>query len=453
MTARILVVDDVAANAAFLEARLRSDYYDVLLAASGREALDIVADGLVDLVLLDVMMPGMDGFEVCERLKGDPDTAQIPVVMVTTLGRPSDRARGLRAGADDFLTKPVNDLQLMARVRSLLRLKMMTDELRVRAEVAEDLALETDDAERHQKGMVLLVGTDPALARSLPDMLREIADVTVSDEPMPAPGEAANPYELVIINSDLSGEDPLRLCARLRSSQHTRFTPLLLIVGPGEEDLVSRALELGVNDYILRPTEPNELIARCKTQLRRKRYNDRLRSGMRRTAELAVTDPLTGLHNRRYLEARMKRLMERSIAAKQPLSVILADIDRFKRINDAHGHAIGDTVIRECADRLRGGVRSTDLVCRVGGDEFVIVLPDAEAATARDMAERLRKRIAASCFDVGTGVSPLRVTMSVGVSAGFAAGEQPDRLLARADQALYEAKNEGRNRVAVKTVP
>jgi two-component system cell cycle response regulator len=139
MTARILVVDDIPANVKLLEARLLAEYFDVMTAADGYTALAICERNQVDLILLDIMMPGIDGFEVCERLKASQKTAHIPVVMVTALVQPADRVRGLKAGADDFLTKPVNDLQLISRVKSLLRLKTLSDELRIRADTAHTM--------------------------------------------------------------------------------------------------------------------------------------------------------------------------------------------------------------------------------------------------------------------------------------------------------------------------
>src|SRR5437773_7945212 len=142
MSARILVVDDVPANVKLLEARLSAEYFDVMTASNGTEALALARRAECDIVLLDVMMPDMDGFEVCRRLKTDPATHHIPVVMVTALDQPSDRVRGLEAGADDFLTKPVSDIALVARVRSLARLKMVTDELRMRALTSKEIGIQ-----------------------------------------------------------------------------------------------------------------------------------------------------------------------------------------------------------------------------------------------------------------------------------------------------------------------
>ena len=142
MTARILVVDDIPANVKLLEVRLLAEYFEVLTALNGPDAIETCENGKVDVVLLDIMMPDMDGFEVCRRLKSDPATSHIPVVMVTALDQVADRVRGLEAGADDFLTKPVNDLQLMTRVKSLVRLKSLTDELRLRASTTRNIGIE-----------------------------------------------------------------------------------------------------------------------------------------------------------------------------------------------------------------------------------------------------------------------------------------------------------------------
>ncbi|MGE6739268.1 PleD family two-component system response regulator [Allorhizobium pseudoryzae] len=450
MTARILVVDDIPANVKLLEARLLAEYFDVLTADDGYKALDIVANTHVDIILLDIMMPGMDGFEVCERLKADPKTAHIPVVMVTALDQPADRVRGLKAGADDFLTKPVNDLQLVSRVKSLVRLKTLSDELRIRAETARHIGFE--DYLRMDSldapGQVLLVDGRASSQERIIKALKPVADVTAMSDPQAAVFEAAeNPFDLVIINGTLDQYDPLRLCAQLRQLERTRFLPLLLATELGDEDLIVRALDLGVNDYIVRPLDPNELVARTLTQIKRKRYNDRLRSSVRQTIELAVTDGLTGLHNRRYLDNHLKTLFNRAAARGRALSVCITDIDRFKQVNDTYGHDAGDEVLKEFARRIRSTVRGADLACRYGGEEFVVVMPDTDGAAAAMIAERLRDIIERTPFALpGTDVA-LNITASLGIATNVPGVETPEQLLKQADRALYEAKNSGRNRV------
>ncbi|CDZ55915.1 PleD family two-component system response regulator [Neorhizobium galegae] len=451
MTARILVVDDIPANVKLLEARLLAEYFDVLTADDGYKALAICDSTHVDLILLDIMMPGIDGFEVCERLKANPRTAHIPVVMVTALDQPSDRVRGLKAGADDFLTKPVNDLQLISRVKSLVRLKTLSDELRIRADTASNIGLEDmlKGADgREETAQVLLVDGRASSQERIIKALKPVAGVIAMSDPQAALFEAAeSPVDLVIVNANFDEYDPLRLCSQLRSLERTRFLPLLLVTEMGADDLIVRALDLGVNDYIVRPIDPNELVARVLTQIKRKRYNDRLRMSMRQTIELAVTDGLTGLSNRRYLDNHLKVLFNRAAARSRPLSVCITDIDRFKSVNDAYGHDAGDEVLREFAARVRSTVRGADLACRYGGEEFVVVMPDTDATSAAVIAERLRSIIESQPFHLKTAGIMLNITASLGLACSTQGAETPEQLLKQADRALYEAKNGGRNRV------
>lgn len=450
MTARILVVDDVPANVKLLEARLVAEYFDVLTAPDGNAALATCEKTPVDLVLLDVMMPGMDGFEVCERLKANSRTAHIPVVMITALDQPSDRVRGLKAGADDFLTKPVNDLQLMSRVKSLVRLKNVSDELRLRAQTAQTIGLqETARVDRpDEPGSVLLVDGRASSQERLTRALKPIADVAVISDPQAALFEAAeSSFDLIIVNANFDDYDPLRLCSQLRSLERTRFIPILLVTEQGNDERIVRALELGVTDYIMRPVDPNELVARCLTQIRRKHCNDRLRASVQQTIELAVTDDLTGLHNRRYLENHLKLLIDRATTRGRPLSICITDIDRFKRVNDTHGHDAGDDVLREFANRVRATVRGADLACRFGGEEFVVVMPDTTPEMAAIVAERLRLAVESRGFDIPQAATVLNVTASLGIATLRPDGDTAEALLKRADMALYQAKNGGRNRV------
>ncbi|SCY01770.1 PleD family two-component system response regulator [Rhizobium sp. NFACC06-2] len=451
MTARVLVVDDIPANVKLLEARLLAEYFDVVTAEDGFKALAICDEEQVDIILLDIMMPGMDGFEVCERLKANPNTAHIPVVMVTALDQPSDRVRGLKAGADDFLTKPVNDLQLIARVKSLVRLKAVSDELRLRAETARQIGIEEmlrSDGLMQTPGRVLVADGRASSQERIVRALKPVAEVDAVTEPQAALLKAAgNPFELVIVNSNFENYDPLRLCSQLRSLERTRFLPLLLVAEQGADDMVARALDLGVNDYILRPIDPNELVARSLTQIRRKRYNEHLRLNLQHTMELAIVDGLTGLNNRRYLDNHLKILFDRAAVRGRPISVCMTDIDRFKLVNDTYGHDVGDEVLREFAARIRSTVRGADLACRYGGEEFVVVMPDTPMELAASVAERLRSIVEDKPFYVRSIDRELNITASLGIATSSGAFGAPDEILKQADKALYEAKHAGRNRV------
>jgi two-component system cell cycle response regulator len=372
--------------------------------------------------------------------------------MVTALDQVQDRIRGLEAGADDFLTKPVNDLQLMTRIKSLARLKNLTDELRLRAATSRDIGLETllrshAASEDGSLAHVLLIDNRPSSAERIARSLRAECDLDVVADPQTGFFKAAEGnFDCVMISTGFADYDPLRICSQLRSLDRTRFLPVMLIADQGEDDRIARGLDLGVNDYVMRPVDALELVARLRTQVRRKRYNDRLRARVSETIEMAVTDGLTGLHNRRYLDAHTKILFDRAAARNRPMSIMMTDIDRFKVINDTYGHGCGDHVLREFARRLRRNLRGIDLACRYGGEEFVIVMPDTDARVASLVAERVRGAIANAPFDCGD-TDRLQVTVSVGVATTHEADRSVEDLVKRADVALYEAKNAGRNRV------
>ena len=307
MTARILIVDDVPASASVLALKLETEYYDVVTANDAFEALRLAKEWQPDMVLLDVMMPRMDGFETCRRLKSDQQTIHIPVVMVTALDERAERLRGLECGADDFLTKPVDYDTLLARLKSLLRLKRLLDEWRARTETTRTLGLTIDAvAELSVVGRTALViddwdigaikvqqglhreGISTRLARTESEALQISADVQ---------------FDLIVISLSMAGDDPLRLASRLRAKDATHDVPLLLIADQDHRSALLRGFDLGANDWVTRPLDENELRVRARNQIRRRIYQDRLRDDVDKALSLALIDPLTGLYNRRYLES------------------------------------------------------------------------------------------------------------------------------------------------------
>ncbi len=450
MTGRVLVVDDIFANVKLLEARLSAEYFDVLTAHSGMEALAVLEAERVDVVLLDVMMPGMDGFEVCRRIKSAPKTLHVPVVMVTALDQASEKVQGLEAGADDFLTKPVDDLALITRVKNLARLKTLYDEMLLRMASGVELGIPADPAGQWAKaesaGRILLVEDQQRPAQRVAAALAGLHQVDIEADLQKALGLLGDkPYDLLVVSLSLAAGDGLRLCSQARALERTRNLPIIVLVQPGDDARLLRALDMGVNDYLARPVDRNELLARVRTQMKRKRYADHLRGRLEESLELAVTDALTGLHNRRYMEVHLKALTDAAKSSGRPLSVVVVDVDKFKAINDTHGHDAGDNVLREMARRLQRNTRGIDLACRLGGEEFVIVMPDAGMERARQVGERVRECIAGEPFEADRGVV-VAVTASVGVAT---LGEQDtfSGMFKRADRALYAAKRAGRNRV------
>jgi two-component system cell cycle response regulator len=452
MSARVLVVDDISANLKLLEVRLNAEYFEVVTASNGPEALEACERNQCDIVLLDVMMPGMDGFEVARRLKANPATHHIPIIMVTALDQPSDRVRGLEAGADDFLTKPVNDIALIARVRSLVRLKMVTDELRMRAVTSSEIGVTDNAFEAAQdsgvNARILVVDERKSSIDRIETALSSQHTIEVVENPQEALLRAAEGnFDLLMLSLEFKNFDGLRLVGQVRSLERTRHVPILLVTDPGEDARLLRGLDLGANDYVLRTADKNEMIARVRSQVRRKRYAEKLRDNVQYSMEMALTDPLTGLFNRRYMETHVGTLVERSAARGKSLSLLILDIDYFKSINDNYGHDAGDDVLREFAERLKASIRGIDLACRYGGEEFVVVMPDTDLGVATLIAERIRRRIAGEPFPIEKGVRAIEVTISVGIAARVGPQDNASQMLKRADEALYRAKRDGRNRV------
>ncbi len=452
MSARVLVVDDILPNVKLLEAKLASEYYDVLTATSGQEALEKVERDAPDIVLLDVMMPGMDGFEVCSIIKSNPLYAHIPVVMVTALTDAADRVRGLEAGADDFLSKPLNDTALMARVRSLVRLKMTVDEWRVRENTATQLGVVDKSGtamnEPVENARILVVDDQEYDSEKFVETLKVDNDtvevVTTGADAMDL--VIAQDYDLMAISLNLMSEDGLRLCSHIRSSERSRSVPILMVAGDEDMSRIAHGLEIGAHDYILRPVDRNELLARVRTQVRRKRFQERLRSSYEISLSMALTDSLTGLYNRRYFEVHLQKLLQKNETSRKSLGILMIDIDHFKAVNDTHGHAVGDEILKEFSERLQDKLRGFDMVARLGGEEFVALLPDVSEEMAHIVAERLRSAIADKPFTCKVPDGSLSITASVGgtiVEKGTVA--DPDEAMKQADDSLYKAKHEGRN--------
>jgi len=443
MSARILIVDDLAPNVNLLQVKLQAEYYDVLTARSGQEALEVAEKERLDLILMDAMMPGMDGFEACKRIKNNPETWHVPVIMVTALEETKDRIRGLEAGADDFVTKPIDDFNLMARVRSLLRLKMVTDQLLSHTGHTVSNSRSLLETIETQKGKILLIEDHEFHAEKVAKPLRERHNVIIEKDPVNAIRIANSGVDAIIISLVSNSFDGLRVCASLKFNEESRDIPVLVIGDPDDENRFIRAYDIGINDTVMRPIEVQELKARVQTMLRRKFYADSLRENFNENLEMVVADPLTGLGNRRYFDRAIEPLFDSLETQSTPFSVMIFDIDHFKRVNDILGHDMGDQILKEISARLVTNMRAIDIVARYGGEEFMIAMPDTNADDALIAADRVRALIAGT--PVFVDGEALRITTSVGV-AEVESSENLRDVFKRADDALYKAKHAGRNK-------
>ena len=421
MNPRILIVDDEPLNVKLMKANLLSGRYQTISAFSGEEALEKVESDSPDLILLDIMMPDMDGYAVCEKLKACPETSHIPVVMVTASSAPKERIRGLSVGADDFLVKPINDLALFARVRNLLRVKMMFDELKLRDSTSRELgltdfleSLDEDEAEIDTVMLAPAAESQGEVWRAhITKMLRVDVIGTCSEREALNMARLEQPDAVIVHQRLMEDGDSLRLISALRARPETRQAVMIYVVSDGAIETAAKALDLGTSDYVMEPFEPEELIIRLRTQLRRKRYSDQLRSQ----------------------------------EAGKDFAVMMMDLDKFKLINDSYGHDAGDMVLKEFSHRIQENVRGVDLVARMGGEEFLVVMPDASNVVAKHVSERLRRAVESKPFVTKDGVE-LNITVSVGVAIGKPEDDDPELLIKCADLALYEAKSNGRNLVS-----
>ena len=454
MTERILIVDDIATNRIVLKVKLASAFYDTLQAATGAEAIAIARQARPDLILLEVELPDMDGAEVCAKLKNDPATRDIPVVMVTGRQDHARRIEALRAGAAEVFWKPVDDSLLLARLRSLIRARDCEAQGQFIDTASSVSAFDEAATGYTPPGHIAIVAPPRAAGRSLRDeLVRTTADRFTLIDNTAAIGLSANgpvPDVFLVVADPGRPETTLRLLSDLRSRPATRHCAICLLVPRLAGSVAAIALDLGADDLIDDAAAPAEIALRLSAQMSRQRRADRLRHSVADGLRLAMTDPLTGLHNRRYALPKLEALDKAARANGRCYALMLLDLDRFKTINDSLGHAAGDAVLVEVAERLRANLRPGDIAARFGGEEFVIAAPDMSLASARAMAERIRHTIEEGPVLLADG-RHVRVTLSIGLAMGGAPLPAPGigDLIEAADRALLRAKTRGRNQVTI----
>ncbi|WP_321573068.1 diguanylate cyclase [Tabrizicola oligotrophica] len=466
MGGKVLIVDDVATNRIVMKAKLTAAGYLPEVAADGGTCLVMAKAGLPDLILLDFALPDMPGAEVLHRLRAEPATRDIPVVVFSASQSAANRIEAFQAGADEFLLKQLDDQTLMARIRSLVRAReamaglgsALGQGLAPAPAALPPAGLAEPARSYRPSGTVALILQRPEVAlflrRSLAGRLQD-GLVTLSPEDALAGSLQAGPSpDLFIIDADLAIQGGgLRLMSDLRSRTGTREASFAIYCGPDSPMSAAMAFDLGASDLFTPDMPAQELALRLHRLMALKRRADQLRASVRDGLRLAVIDPLTGLHNRRYGLAQMQAIAERARATGAVFAILVADIDNFKSVNDRFGHAAGDAVLAEVAQRLRLNLRAGDLIARIGGEEFLIALPDIALPEARAIAERLCLAMSDRPFQLAREQA-LPVTMSIGLAISEAGAtpaqiETVTDIFDRADRALLRSKTAGRNQVTI----
>ncbi len=459
MSGHILIVDSVATNRIVLKVKLDAAQYRANACATVAEARAAIAVDAPDLILIEFSPPSEQARAFCAALRSTPATAAVPIVATGHFDTAEERLAALAAGADDFLVKPISDNLLQARIRSLLRARDADSELRLREDTRRALGFAEAGTDFIKAGSVSVV-SDQASADALNETLAQALGLEVvvqsPDAALDRAGAGVIP-DVFVIRAAVPGVRPdmarvFRLIADLRSRSETRHAAQLIIAPQSAPEVAAMALDLGANDVVSENASVAEIAMRAQALLRRKANLDRLRDTVKSGLQAAVTDPLTGLYNRRYAMPHLSGMAERARTAGRDFAVMVLDIDHFKAINDRYGHAVGDKVLTGVAQRLRDNLRAIDLIARIGGEEFLVAMPDTSIAQARGAAERLRGLIQGAPFFSGDTAAPLAVTLSIGVAMGGPvadASEDVMEIMRCADAALYAAKSAGRNMVTM----
>ncbi len=453
---RILIVDDDPLNVKLLQTMLAKENYEVIEAYDGESTLKIASEEHPDLILLDIMMPGMDGYEATRILKNDPKTKDIPILLITSLDGRDDKLKGLRVGADDFLNKPVNTSELRARVQSLLRLKEYREQLKARTRSEKFILEPADDKETKNMvnpfPLILLVEDDPKDAKIIQEYL--------SNEPFRVEhmktGESAVAFskkekiDLMVVDILLPGMDGFEVIENLKEQDDQRNAQVVLITSLDNLENKLRGITLGADEYLVKPINSEEIKARVHALLKKKTYMDQLSHQFENALEAAISDNLTGIYNHAYLKHFLDLEIRRSRRQKHPLGFIMLDIDDFKKFNDTHGHLAGDSMLKWLGKVIKKNIRDVDLPARYGGEEFAIVMPYADREGAEFVAKRIEAAIRDSSHVPGTLFElGNKMTVSMGIAFFPSDAVTVDELIHRADMALYKAKREGKNRICI----
>jgi two-component system, cell cycle response regulator len=450
----ILIVDDMPDSIAILSSCLEEEY-QLLTANHGHSALKLATQYLPDLILLDIIMPELDGYAVCEQLKANPLTAEIPVIFVTSLLNTSDEEKGFAAGAVDYVNKPISRAILRARIRAHISKNKMHNELLAFTQELEQKELDAEKAKRLLNAVldaipIRVFWKDPD-SRYM-GCNRHFANdngVSSSEEIigrtdfdlMPERAFALQAFAQTVITT---GQSLLNQEGAITTFDG-KLTHISLNHVPLLESDGSVIGIVGAYEDITQRKHTFDALQDAKLKLETKL--EEIVSLQENLLEAALRDPLTGLYNRRYLAETLDIMLAQATRNQMPLSAVMIDIDHFKAVNDTYGHATGDEALKCLARFLSAQARTSDIVCRLGGEEFLILMMGASCENAQIKIDKYRDDF--SKIMIRHQNYSLKITFSAGIAVYPNHTENSKKLLEYADLALYAAKHNGRNRVSI----
>ena len=415
-----LVIDDSNAVRNTLASYLKALRFDVETASDGMQGLKIASDILPDLILVDVEMPIMDGFEFCKNLSNKPDIKNIPTIVISGTIDEAQFRKGSRTGAIDFLEKPVSQPALATIIESV-SIKESTSSV----------------------GTTVILSKDSTLS----SILRKSLNFLNSSINVCSTLNELETYLCVsipdIIILDLSDkEDKLNICMHVRDLLNSDSPVVIAVADEKDRDIMFQCFKFGATEFIIKPFGRDEVKARIENHIKLKKLQDELVQKNRILESLAYKDKLTGLMNRRYFDKALKDELAKAEANAGSVSFLMIDLDNFKKVNDTYGHDIGDIVLKEIASIIIDNIQGNAIPCRYGGEEFCIIYPDTSLADAVSNSEKIKR------FCSAKPISEHRIfqTISGGVSS-YPETSQPEELVPDADQSLYEAKRSGKNKI------
>ena len=449
-----MIVDDDLTSLKLLESMLPTERYNIVRANNGEEALENAFVQPPDLILLDIMMPGIDGYEVTRKIKKNTKTKDVPIIIITSLEESEGKVKGLEEGAEELLSKPVHSTELLARISSMLRLKEYRDQLRIRTLSGKSFG---DGSEQREKvqikeeaiPQILLVEDTNVDAKIVKNALEgeTFQLTTVKNGRDVFSIIKQKDIDLILLDILLPDMDGFEICRRLKKNH--KDIQVVIVTCLDDLDSKIKGVELGADDFLVKPVVGRELKARMRTLLEKKVHMDSLRTHYQEALGRSQLDWLTGLYNHGYFQQFLGYELKRALDQGFPVSLIMIDVDDFKSYNDTLGHSAGDAILREMGQVVRNCIREVDFAARYGGEEFAVVLPYVTRENVLIIAERIHKALTTHQFFHDESIKLKNPTVSMGIAVFPEDATNKADFIIQADSMLYLAKKNGKNQYCI----